>query len=195
MWLQTAAGTWVQVTAVAKQNRKQQVHNLTVDGVHTYYVQAGDAAVLVHNTTCPTAAQLRNSPGVATGGTNAPAAASNWLRGSHGNAGRIPGQIANQLRGRSFASFDDFRQAFWRAVGNDADLGGGFSPTNVARMRSGNAPIAVASQHYGGSGSYVLHHSQPIQHGGGVYDMDNIVVATPLYHSQVLWPPYHYGSG
>ncbi|WP_188195970.1 polymorphic toxin-type HINT domain-containing protein [Nonomuraea sp. SYSU D8015] len=29
----------------------QRVHNLTVDGVHTYYVTAGDADVLVHN--CP----------------------------------------------------------------------------------------------------------------------------------------------
>ncbi|WP_327242971.1 golvesin C-terminal-like domain-containing protein [Streptomyces sp. NBC_01320] len=49
MWLQTSAGTWAQVTAVDDSHRTQRVHNLTVDGVHTYYVQAGDTPVLVHN--------------------------------------------------------------------------------------------------------------------------------------------------
>ncbi|MFE7328158.1 polymorphic toxin-type HINT domain-containing protein [Streptomyces sp. NPDC057565] len=48
-WLQTAAGTWVQVTAVDEAHRTQRVYNLTVDGVHTYYVLAGQSAVLVHN--------------------------------------------------------------------------------------------------------------------------------------------------
>ncbi|CAL9644661.1 hypothetical protein SUDANB15_06419 [Streptomyces sp. enrichment culture] len=49
MWLQTAAGTWVQITAVDTAHRKAHVHNLSVEGVHTYYVGAADAAVLVHN--------------------------------------------------------------------------------------------------------------------------------------------------
>ncbi|MFD6716865.1 DNRLRE domain-containing protein [Micromonospora chalcea] len=49
MWLQTAAGTWVQITAITKTIRHERVHNLTVNGVHTYYVLAGDKPVLVHN--------------------------------------------------------------------------------------------------------------------------------------------------
>ncbi|WP_228039807.1 golvesin C-terminal-like domain-containing protein [Streptomyces chromofuscus] len=49
MWLQTAAGTWVQITAIDNAHRSQKVHNLTVDGQHTYYVLAGDSSVLVHN--------------------------------------------------------------------------------------------------------------------------------------------------
>ena len=32
----------------------QRVFNLTVNRIHTYYTLAGDAPVLVHNTTCPT---------------------------------------------------------------------------------------------------------------------------------------------
>ncbi|MER7473983.1 DNRLRE domain-containing protein [Micromonospora sp. NPDC000018] len=59
MWLQTAAGTWVQVTAVKHQTQHQRVHNLTIEGVHTYYVLAGATPVLVHNTNpdeCPIAA-------------------------------------------------------------------------------------------------------------------------------------------
>lgn len=49
MWLQTAAGTWVQVTAVDTSHRSARVYNLTVEGVHTYYVLAGTTALLVHN--------------------------------------------------------------------------------------------------------------------------------------------------
>lgn len=43
--------------------------------------------------------------------------------------------------------------------------------------------------------SHVLDHLQPIQHGGGAYDMDNIAVVTPLYYPQLLAPGYHYGNG
>ncbi|WP_203981222.1 golvesin C-terminal-like domain-containing protein [Planosporangium flavigriseum] len=49
MWLQTGAGTWVQITAVERHTRHERVHNLTVDGQHNYYVLAGGAPVLVHN--------------------------------------------------------------------------------------------------------------------------------------------------
>ncbi|WP_262506063.1 HINT domain-containing protein [Streptomyces sp. TRM68367] len=52
MWLQTAAGTWIQITAIDDTHRTQRVHNLTVDGQHTYYVAVGAAAVLVHNAGC-----------------------------------------------------------------------------------------------------------------------------------------------
>lgn len=50
--LQTSAGTKVQVTATPSWTTHQRVHNLTVDDLHTYYVLAGSAPVLVHNTNC-----------------------------------------------------------------------------------------------------------------------------------------------
>ncbi|WP_369034861.1 SpvB/TcaC N-terminal domain-containing protein [Streptomyces adonidis] len=51
MWLRTSAGTHVQITAVkAWTAQKQQVHNLTVGDLHTYYVLVGGSPVLVHNT-------------------------------------------------------------------------------------------------------------------------------------------------
>ncbi|MGA4987204.1 RHS repeat-associated core domain-containing protein [Nonomuraea bangladeshensis] len=52
-WLQTGDGTWVQVSAVEKWTAAQHVHNLSVDGIPTYYVGVGRASVLVHNTPCP----------------------------------------------------------------------------------------------------------------------------------------------
>lgn len=48
-WLQTSAGTHVQITAVSRYIKTQVTHDLTVSNVHTYYVLAGAAPVLVHN--------------------------------------------------------------------------------------------------------------------------------------------------
>ncbi|MFE0452959.1 RHS repeat-associated core domain-containing protein [Streptomyces sp. NPDC058914] len=54
-WLRTSAGTHVQITAVERWTTLwATVHNLTVSDLHTYYVLAGDAPVLVHNDSCPT---------------------------------------------------------------------------------------------------------------------------------------------
>ncbi|MBC6463510.1 polymorphic toxin-type HINT domain-containing protein, partial [Actinomadura sp. HBU206391] len=52
MWLRTSAGTHTQITAINTWTRHQQVHNLTIDGIHTYYVEAGNTPVLVHNSNC-----------------------------------------------------------------------------------------------------------------------------------------------
>ncbi|GAA2080783.1 polymorphic toxin-type HINT domain-containing protein [Actinomadura alba] len=49
MWLRTSAGTYVQVEAIRTWTAPQRVHNLTVTEDHTYYVEAGDTEVLVHN--------------------------------------------------------------------------------------------------------------------------------------------------
>ncbi|WP_439673372.1 DddA-like double-stranded DNA deaminase toxin [Embleya sp. MST-111070] len=48
-WLQTASGTWVQVSAVRIHTKRQRTHDLTVDTDHTYHVLAGTTPVLVHN--------------------------------------------------------------------------------------------------------------------------------------------------
>ncbi|WMX48818.1 ricin-type beta-trefoil lectin domain protein [Streptomyces roseicoloratus] len=53
-WLRTSAGTHVQITGVQRSTSADAtVHNLTVSDLHTYYVLAGAAPVLVHNDTCP----------------------------------------------------------------------------------------------------------------------------------------------
>ncbi len=53
MWLRTSAGTYVQVTATQHRiTHHQRVHNLTIANTHTYYVEAGTASVLVHNSGC-----------------------------------------------------------------------------------------------------------------------------------------------
>ena len=52
--LLTPEGETVRVEAVRVYTEIEKVYNLTVEGVHTYYVEAGDGDfVLVHNTSCP----------------------------------------------------------------------------------------------------------------------------------------------
>ncbi|MFE5940320.1 polymorphic toxin-type HINT domain-containing protein [Streptomyces sp. NPDC056470] len=52
-WLQTSAGTYVQITAIQRWTAAVSVYNLTVTDAHTYYVLAGKTPVLVHNSNCP----------------------------------------------------------------------------------------------------------------------------------------------
>lgn len=48
-WLQTSAGTHVEIIATTRYTRTQVTYDLTVSDVHTYYVLAGETSVLVHN--------------------------------------------------------------------------------------------------------------------------------------------------
>ncbi|MFV2198610.1 polymorphic toxin-type HINT domain-containing protein [Nocardiopsis sp. LOL_012] len=66
MWLQTSAGTWVQVSAVGVWTQPATVHNLTVQGVHTFHVTVGETDTLTHNCSDPLrgyADEVRNLPG------------------------------------------------------------------------------------------------------------------------------------
>src|SRR5262249_11055587 len=65
----------------------------------------------------------RSSPGAAHGGQALPRVAGRrWLRGTHGNAGRIPGEVAEALRGRRFKNFDGLRRAIWKRIAADPEL-------------------------------------------------------------------------
>jgi RHS repeat-associated protein len=135
---------------------------------------------------------LRKSPGKAYMGDDHPDA-KNWLRGTHRNAGKIPESVAKALKGILFQKFSEFRQAFWKAVAADTEASKPFKSSDKWRMSQGWAPRADREQQYKSQKSYVLHHMTPIQHGGGVYDMGNLVVITPRGHQSILDPKYHFG--
>ncbi|WP_394852517.1 hypothetical protein [Enterobacter roggenkampii] len=59
-------------------------------------------------------------------------------------------------------------------------------------MRGGKAPIAHDTQWSGKNRSYVLHQRTPIQHGGGIHDVDNQVIVTTRYHLDILDRAYHF---
>ena len=140
-----------------------------------------------------TAAIRRASPGTATGAAQLRHVEGPWLRGSQGNFGTIPRQVAEALEGREFANFGAFREAFWKETTRHPELTAGMSRSNITRMEGGLAPVAPRSQHHGGQTSYVLHHNTPIHDGGGVYSMDNLSVVTPRLHQDMLYPGYHFG--
>jgi hypothetical protein len=138
--------------------------------------------------------ELRDLPGIASGGLKLPKVEGHWLRGSHGNLGSVPGQVAEKLNGRRFQSFDRFREAFWEEIAADPILSRQFSGPNLRRMEQGMAPVAHSSQHHGEKISYVLHHKLPIHQGGAVYDMSNLVVVTPRMHAEILDGSFHFGG-
>ncbi|EIF00532.1 polymorphic toxin-type HINT domain-containing protein, partial [Saccharomonospora glauca] len=51
-WLRTPTGEKVRVVDVRTYTATTQVHNLTINGVHTYYVAADSVPFLVHNASC-----------------------------------------------------------------------------------------------------------------------------------------------
>lgn len=139
-----------------------------------------------------TAEQLRLTPGVARITTRLHDS-EYFLRGTHSNAGWVPLEIAQSLEGQSFATFNELRESFWRTV-STSKYAKQFGSATLARMEVGNAPIADASQHLLKRMSYELHHVTPINRGGDVYDLSNLMVTTPRFHKEVLKRDYHYGK-
>ncbi|WP_207958391.1 hypothetical protein, partial [Streptomyces sp. YIM 98790] len=64
-WLRTSTGTHTQITAVTHHHTPTPTHNLTIHGLHTYYVLAGATPVLVHNSNGPCGPKLTRGEKVA----------------------------------------------------------------------------------------------------------------------------------
>ncbi|QRK12842.1 hypothetical protein JQX13_24100 [Archangium violaceum] len=136
------------------------------------------------------AKELRKLPGTAT--VSRPRAdLDRMIRGTHGNAGLVPKDVASKLEGRTFQSFDDFRGEFWKAV-SETRYASEFSASNQTLMRSGYAPYVVEGQQLGEWAVYELHHMESIHQGGSVYDLSNLMITTPRFHQDVLDRTYHY---
>ncbi|QMV16203.1 S-type pyocin domain-containing protein [Vibrio spartinae] len=101
----------------------------------------------------------------------------------------VPSQIADKLRGCEFSNFDRFRKAFWLTVSEDENLMSQFNRHNQKKIRAGKAPFAPQNQKYGEIMRFEIHHVEEIQHGGAIYDVDNMRVVTPKNHKRI-----HYGD-
>ncbi|GLU37914.1 hypothetical protein Pssp01_20070 [Pseudomonas sp. NBRC 100443] len=109
-----------------------------------------------------------------------------WLAGAgEGLGAPIPRRIADKLRGRRFNGFDSFRKALWIAVSEDAELMSQFKVTNQGWLRKGNSPFVPRAERNGENARYEIHHIQQIQHGGAVYDIDNLSIITPKRHVEI----------
>jgi len=129
----------------------------------------------------------RYEPGTAVGTSNA--AEGPWPgEAAREEGASLPARIANLHRGKDFRNFDTFRRSIWKSIANDPELAAHFDSRSLRRMAKGNAPIVDEKDIYMSQLTYVLHHVTPISEGGGVYDMTNIRVVTPLVHNRI-----HYG--
>lgn len=126
----------------------------------------------------------RNKPGVASNPGNLPFidAGDKWFHGTHKNAARVPSQIAEELSGREFKNFTEFREEFWKKVYADENLRSNFDGVSLKELAEGRAPFAPIDQVVGKRVKYELDHLQELQNGGNVYDLGNIVIRTPLNH-------------
>lgn len=109
-----------------------------------------------------------------------------WLQdSSQGEGAPIPSHIADQLRGRQFRNFREFREQFWKTVANDPGLEKQFINANLTEMRSGRAPFVKKEDRVGGQVKFELHHVTYISKKGEVFDIDNIRIVTPKQHGQI----------
>ncbi|WP_339379053.1 HNH endonuclease signature motif containing protein [Yersinia sp. Marseille-Q3913] len=109
-----------------------------------------------------------------------------WLAGAgEGIGAPIPAHIADQLRARRFSNFDQFRAAFWAAVGNDPELSGQFIKSNRERMRASKSPKTRTSDSANLRTSFEIHHINFIKDGGEVFNVDNLRVVTPKKHIDI----------
>ncbi|WP_290603681.1 S-type pyocin domain-containing protein [Arsenophonus sp. ENCA] len=126
----------------------------------------------------------RHLPGVVTG--KGQEVTGNWLSKAGEELGApIPSQIADNLRGKKFNNFDEFRRKFWEEVSKDTELSKQFIKSNRDRMLVGKAPKSRKKDTIGKRSSFELHHEKQISKGGEVYNMDNLRVTTPKKHIDI----------
>lgn len=109
-----------------------------------------------------------------------------WLGDISQNEGAaIPKPIADQLRGKQFSNFREFRESFWKAVAGADDLSKQFKANNIHAMKNGRAPFVPEAGILGNRIKFELHHIQQISKGGDVYGIDNIRIVTPKRHAEI----------
>jgi hypothetical protein len=104
---------------------------------------------------------------------------------SKGEGAPIPSQIADQLRGKEFRNFREFRESFWKAVAGDPILSQQFNLRNRVRMQNGRSAYVRKAEKIGARTKYELHHKHLISLSGQVYDIDNITLTTPKRHIEI----------
>ncbi|MDC9582576.1 colicin-like bacteriocin tRNase domain-containing protein [Xenorhabdus sp. PR6a] len=127
----------------------------------------------------------RNEPGTVTG--NGEDVGDNWLNDVSNELGSpIPKSVADKLRGKKFSSFDKLREAIWKAVEKDPKLKQNIKTKgNKKAIEKGKAPFARKKDQVGGRKKLELHHVDEIQHGGEVYNVDNLRIVTPKNHINI----------
>lgn len=108
---------------------------------------------------------------------------SGWEEAIYGASGApLPTRIADQLRGRAFSRWAKMREAIWKAIAADPELSRHFDEASLENMQRGGAAFSSVTGQVGKKMVLELHHVHPIVEGGGVYDLDNLMIMTPRAH-------------
>ena len=110
----------------------------------------------------------------------------NWeLSASKGLGSPIPTAVADTLKDRSYAEFRSLKKAIWREISKLPEATKYMTEENIQLIRKGNSPIAPYAEQNGKNVWYEIHHISPIWKEGAVYDLDNLVINTPLNHKKI----------
>ena len=134
------------------------------------------------------ASQKKNTPGIVTGlFTSSVPLTGNTIRNSDFTTIAIPQEVAQQLVGKEFSSFDELRGAIYEAIGNSS-YAAEYSTRNQNFMLGLQAPYAPRNLQTGESYSqqkYNIHHVKPVEDGGDVYNLDNLEIVAPKTHDEI----------
>ena len=144
------------------------------------YVDSG--RVSIQKTT-----QKKATPGIVTGNftSNIPVSGGR-ISSPDGSVIAIPQEVAQQLVGKQYSSFDEFRSDLWKAIGNSS-YSNEFKQSNVNLMKAGKAPFAIPEQWCESGkfqGRFSIDHIIEVQDGGYVYDLDNMTIRSPKNHDE-----------
>ena len=99
----------------------------------------------------------------------------------------IPPEIANKFIGREFNTFDKFKAELYKEIGN-SKYAKQFNVSNQRALNNGNAPFAPKDYKTGSNQNqirYNIHHIHPVEDGGDVYNLDNLIILSPKTHKEV----------
>lgn len=134
------------------------------------------------------ATQKKNTPGIVTGTftSNTPIIGNN-IRSSDLTTIAIPQEVAKQLVGKQFSSFDELKGEIYKAIAKSS-YASEFKKSNQTLMDMGQAPVAPSSLQTGknyNQKKYNIHHVNPVEDGGDVYNLDNLAIVAPKTHNEI----------
>ena len=154
------------------------------------YASSFDPTTYVDPSSLPglSAGQKKTTPGIVTGAfTSSVPVGTPTISSPDGTTIAIPQEVAQQLVGKQYSSFDALREDIYIGISN-LQYAGEFDSVNQTLMGKGNAPFAPGSLQTGDAAfnqmKYNIHHTQPVEDGGDVYNLDNLSIMAPKTHDE-----------
>lgn len=132
--------------------------------------------------------QKKATPGIVTGPfTSSIPIEGSTIQSSDFTTIAIPPEVAQQLMGQQFSSFDKLRGEIYKSI-NNSPYANEFKSNNQTLMSKGLAPYApdqLQTGDYYNQEKYNIHHVKPVEDGGDVYNLDNLAIVAPKTHDEI----------